>query len=801
MSEEDSETNATTAASDGGVSLEDIEALRKMLNSLPDGQAERAELIFQLANALEDKFEETRSPGLLDEAIQLREELIKAYPHGHPRRGGALSNLANALNNLYELTGNLVPLQEAIRLHGEALDLSPDGDLNRDAILNNLALSLDNLYERTGDLEALESSICAHKKALLLRPEGHPLRMATTNNLGLALTNLYHLRGKPDILQEAICLQEESLLLCPLGDSYRDITVENLAVSRRQLFEQCGDVASLEAAIALHVEALELRPAGHPDRAASLDSLAVDLRLRSRQNGDLNYLRDAINLHKDALDLRPERHPYRAATLTGLAVSLDELYAVTLDMKALDDAIRGHRKALLLRPAGHPSRATSLNNLAISLSNMYDSTKEISAVEEAVLLLKEALELCPEGHPQREAPLGNLGIALLKVADKVGNGSAVGEAIHFTEEALQLRPNGHPRRAFCFYYLARLHLLKDTTSFDLDLALHYLRGAAFDLYASPRNVLHGASRTFAFITSNFLASIVSQPERLSQLLEIARQLIHILPRVAYLGLGLSARLRELKSSGNLGTTAAILALSIPDNVLAVELLEESRAVFWSQALQLRSPLEDAPQELAAELRRVFGELERTVGDTMLTMHSGDFNVPSSSAWNDHALALRRRQSEEAEAIISAVRARPGLQRFLLPRPYAVLREAAERGPVVILLAHTDTVYAVAITQCHDGPIHIQLPAVTHGSLNDLVLSNIRSSTTDGLSTHTDISEERKINKTSGKSALPKSVHITASPEDNTSLLNQLWHQIVKHIVTALQLKVRLSLSPTYTSLT
>jgi len=96
-------------------------------------------------------------------------------------------------------------------------------------------------------------------------------------------------------------------------------------------------------------------------------------------------------------------------------------------------------------------------------------------------------------------------------------------------------------------------------------------------------------------------------------LEAYQAVIEFLPHMAMVGLNLQARWRALTSgSDGLARDAAACAIRSGQYERAVELLEEGRAVFWSQALQLRTPMTNlhaAAPELEAKLRRISIALE------------------------------------------------------------------------------------------------------------------------------------------------------------------------------------------------
>ena len=101
----------------------------------------------------------------------------------------------------------------------------------------------------------------------------------------------------------------------------------------------------------------------------------------------------------------------------------------------------------------------------------------------------------------------------------------------------------------------------------------------------------------------------------------------LLPRLAMLGLDFPSRQRSLVSeSDGLARDAAVCAIRLGKFGTAVELLEEGRAVFWSQALQLRAPIND--------LRDVAPQLEQKLRHISLAVEQGSLRDVSRRLSDD-----------------------------------------------------------------------------------------------------------------------------------------------------------------------
>jgi hypothetical protein len=125
--------------------------------------------------------------------------------------------------------------------------------------------------------------------------------------------------------------------------------------------------------------------------------------------------------------------------------------------------------------------------------------------------------------------------------------------------------------------------------------------------------------------------------------------------------------------------------------VAVETLEQGRALLWSEMRGLRTPVfqligEDLP--LVKKFAKINQELEAlTVSVTPSGRPEVEDGVYQSKDGVDpfgRLLIKRKKLVEEQDALISQIRSRPGLEGFLQAPSYTTLRSAASRGPVVIV---------------------------------------------------------------------------------------------------------------------
>ncbi|KAJ7246212.1 CHAT domain-containing protein [Mycena rebaudengoi] len=703
----------------------------------------RTSIINDLGIALHARFKTRGDAADLDSAIGLHHEVLELRPAPHPDRGNSLTNLANVLSERFETRGDAADLDSAIGLHREALDLCPAPHPDRGGYLNNLANVLSERFETRGDAVDLDSAIGMNHEALDLCPAPHPGRGKALNNLADVLCERFQTRGDEADLDRAILLFREALDLHPSPHPDRGGSLNNLAAVLHDRFKTTGDATDLDSAITLHREALELRPAPHPDRGKSLNNLAIALEERLQTRGDAVDLDSAIELHRETLDLRPAPHPGRGTSLNNLGNVLHQRFHIRGNATDLDSAITLHREALDLWPAPHPDRGMSLSNLANVLHERFQKKGHPEDLDNAIVLQYEALDLHPASHPGRGTSLNNLGGILHERFQTRGDTKDLDSAIRLYSEALDLCPASHPDRGGALNNLAGvLHDRFKTTgdAADLDSAImlhrealtvfqppHPQRGVSLmnlagQLISKSDNSLDTSNMEEAVIalreSSGYPPSPVSYRcqaaafwARSADLgnhnsaLEAYETSIEMLPQQAMLGLDLQSRQKALTLEVTIGLAADAAACASRSNKFskAVEFLEAGRAVFWSQALQLHTSLDDlqvAHPELAERISNISKQLE-------LGSHRAVASLRMLPAVHkDHMMldkedAHYRKLNAEWVQNLDQVRQQPGFQQFLKPKLINELRAAATHGPIIILNASTSGCTAWIVTLSKD----------------------------------------------------------------------------------------------------
>ncbi|TFK19265.1 mucin-like protein 1 [Coprinopsis marcescibilis] len=749
------------------------------LGLMPSPHPNRSLSLNNLANALSTRFKHKGNFDDLDQSIILHMEMLGLRPSPHPNRSLSLNNLASALFTRFEHKGSFDDLDQSIILHMEALGLMPSPHPNRSLSLNNLAGALSTRFEHKGSFDDLDQCIILHTEALGLRPSPHPNRSDSLNNLASALSTRFKHKGSFDDLDQCIILHTEALGLMPPPHPNRSLSLNNLANALSTRFKHKGSFDDLDQSIILHTEVLGLRPSPHPNRSLSLNNLANALSTRFEHKGSFDDLDQCIILHTEALGLMPSPHPNRSHSLNNLASALSTRFKHKGSFNDLDQCIVLHTEALGLRPSPHPNRSLSLNNLANALFTRFEHKASLDDLDQSIILHTEVLGLRPSPHPNRSGSLNNLANALSTRFEQRGHPIDLAECIAHCTEALELEPSPQPTRSTTLFNLAQAKYLTYLLSHDgkdLDEALDLFKAAAEYATASLLTRLDSAKRWAVLCRENHRESA----------LDAYSYTITLLPLLSSLDLTLPQRQGALVHTKDISSTAAQWAISVDALQTAVIFLYTSRSVFWSQALQLRSPLDrldSVNKSLAQDLRFVSQRLEHATNQTSTS-------EPISNPEPNQSETLYS-LSQHRERLLAKAREIDGFQDFLLPPSFDSLSAAARNGPVVLLNASEYGCDAIIMQQ--GGQLnHVSLVGVTLAMLQKLSTASqelaqkksIRAELTRDIAEHL---KHGSCTDSPLRRAQPHAAGTKTVDDGFRFLLGKLWTLVVKPVVDCLGL--------------
>jgi hypothetical protein len=664
-------------------------------------------------------------------------------------------------------------LQYAVNISRFSLVLRPADLDTRFDFLNARALTLEDWFHDCNDersstgLGVLMEAVVVRRRLLTMTTSDDQQR-EQRSSLASLLWDYWKCNGESDVdvLQEEIDLRREILQAHGDHDSERATACDLLTTSLYALYEFSGDLMLFHEALELEREVLRLRPEGHPDRAASCAKLASSLRTRFNQTGDTLLLDEALELQREALRLRPEGHPDRAASCANLGNSLWTRFNQTGDTLLLDEALELHREALRLTPEGHPDRAASCANLGTSLWTRFNQTGDIPLLDEALELQREALRLRPEGHPLRVHSCGNLALSLRTRFNQTGDPLLLDEArllCTLTTKDSAVSSSEHVRLKM---QLALIYTLPAYAGSSPTAAVSLLMEALQHRVGLIQYFYH----INAVLRQCFRA--VASHEDHVQLLTIYRAMIEVLPELGSLVLDQTSRLERWRDAGSLPLQALLLALKANDLPLGLQLLEQGRAVLWSQILAMQDPqIEKLPDAWKHQLKTLL----RSMSSSTDRIH---IPRPDLTARDWAHLSYTRLQQ-----LLKEIRASSGLERFMRGPSYSELVHVASVHPVVFLAMEETACHAVILSSASASPVHLTLDSITASELEKLG-DDIRSLDLNvrAKSDLTGATGERGMNST-GKRESPavRKLH---------QALERLWFGIVKPIFDRLGFEVR-----------
>lgn len=530
----------------------------------------------------------------------------------------------------------------------------------------NLATGSRDKYKKTGAIKSLQDAIRFSRRAIQLLSPDHPECFPYFNTLSATLVTRFEITGMMDDLEESISCGRYCLELCPLDHGNRPFFLSDLAYSIHVSYKQTGRMEDLYQAIQLHLQSLKLHRIGDPDRDLSLNNLGASFSEVFRQTGRLEDLEQSINYD---------------------------------------------RLSLGIRPPGHASRPTTLNNLAAAIMDRYTKfSGSVEDMEESIQYNRESLQLRPPGNSERFMSLLNLGSSLY-TRGKMGDLEEA--AGYFWEAEASLYPT-HAFHTFIKQYLGEINLRKHgldpTNTGYLAKAFKYFEDSANHLTTSPKSRFEAAIRWAVGARQHRHESAL---RAYSISLTLLNQILVATPTVESQHKSLLSLAHIPKS---LAQDAASWAIELGRLDVAVELLEQGRAILWSKLRGFRHPLvelREVDRALADKFESLGVELEgyamSSELDPLVRNHAPPV-VPSKVQQRTY-----HQISDEWNRALEKIRELDGFQDFLGIVPFSTLRKAATEGPIIVVNVCEHRSDAIIVRE-NEPPVLVPLPKATRADL-------------------------------------------------------------------------------------
>ncbi|TDL18816.1 hypothetical protein BD410DRAFT_727920 [Rickenella mellea] len=589
-------------------------------------------------------------------------------------------------------------------------------------------------------------------------------------NLGVHLFERFTEHSDELDMDHAISSIQRAIELTPDGHPDKRILFSNLGAAFSQRFDLLGDLADLDQGILYNKYAVQLTPDSDPDKPGHLCNLGTSYWQRFARLGEMADIEHSLLNHERAIQFAPKSHPSEATYYHNIANSFAARFSRLGKWVDIEQAVLNQERAVRLTPDGDPKKHIRFGNLGHFILKRFRRLGDMEDIKQAILSLELAIQLTPENHRDKPDYLNDLGCAFSGRFQRLGDMSDIERAILYHEQAVQLTPDSHKKKSRLLGSLGTslaLRLFRTGNEEDLVKCVAAYRTAA-QLPSSPPSIrLHHAQQWSLFARGEIRCHPSDPP-----ILDAYRVAFDLLPRVAWVGLSINSRYHELLDIRSLGCDATAAAISENNLQLALEWMEQGRSIVWGHILQLRSPVDDLCRDhpkIAKELTQISNELERGASGDHFT--TGKYNESCEGAVQRHQQLAR-----DWELTVEQVRQTSGFERFLLPKQFSELRQAAHDGPIVVLNASIFGCDALIIERGSENIHHVRLGSFSYGkakALQELI--------------HAILSQNRLRNRYDDRHAGPEPSESFQGDDVFRPILEELWKSVVKPVLDRIQI--------------
>ncbi|KAH7153450.1 CHAT domain-containing protein [Dactylonectria macrodidyma] len=453
------------------------EPIRLAREALQIETSDRASLLVNLAELLDERYSDSWDVSDLEEAIQLMTKAIDLTTDEHCDKAGRLGALVELYASKRQMSGEISDIEMMIQLSRQAVDLTPASHPCWTGYANFLGFALGLMYQHQGTVEVLEEAIATTERVLDLTPRDDLRRLDTLRHLSDHLADRFSITEDIDDLERAIELAKESVDMSP--DHFRAPLLDSYAMRLVERYEWTGRSEDLDGALQAARQAADLAPHDTLDRYSILMNLGALIRGLHESTGDMSHLEEAIQISRKLLQEIPNSNPLKSTTLTNLGLQLADRYLRTGVVADLEEAIQVGRQAMNSKAENDSSRSGLLDTLSVHLKLRYLRTGVTSDLEEAIDLSKESVRLAKD-QLECASALNNLAIHLCERFERTANISDIQEATRAAREAVAKTPDQHPR--------FRIHQTTLSAQLDLEEAICIAKQVVEDAPGSDRDL-------------------------------------------------------------------------------------------------------------------------------------------------------------------------------------------------------------------------------------------------------------------------------------------------------------------------
>ncbi len=583
--------------------VEHAVALAREAVESTDEPGEQRRLRADLSIHLRTLFEAARRPQDLEEAVRQGRLAIEGMPADEVPANRA--NLARALLMRHGLSGDPADLEEAVALGRLAASAVADGHIYGHQIHEVAAVALGIRFDQAADPADLDEAIMHRRAAFRAVPHPHPAFARCAFDLAASL----YRRGRPEELDETLrCARIAAeaadaellgrsceLLASTLGRVYReapdaDTDRELERIRAAVVLTALGDphylgsltlpdVTSAFAGLVLDrylvtadgglldegITRLRSALSSAPEHVAAGEALARLLFMRFEERADLADVNEVL--------ARPTQGSAQGILLRGFALS--RRAAVTGAPADLDEAVDLLAAALSHTGTSDDLRVALLTGLGSVLRERFEAHRDQADLHRAHDHCAQARDLAPDDS----RVLSNLAGVLRRIAGETGDTAALDEAVTLLRRVVDSAPGSATRLNLGGSLYERYQRNRDVG--DLTAAIDAYRAAAVDPQGPAKTRMDAAQQWI---------SAAGDMENVAWVLDAFTAAVDLLPILAWRGLARSGREETLTRYAWLPASASAAALRARGPEYALQLLEQSRSVLWSQTLQTRSDI-------------------------------------------------------------------------------------------------------------------------------------------------------------------------------------------------------------------
>ncbi|KDN46596.1 hypothetical protein RSAG8_04249, partial [Rhizoctonia solani AG-8 WAC10335] len=671
------------------------------------------------------------------------------------RSDGDLYKLWQSHRYQFQGLGELNEIERRVDYRTSIVKLTPDGHPDLPSRLGELGAAYGNRFRLLGEPDDLEHAMEYIHRAVVSTPKDHPHLSHWLGLLGTAyLARFLHLDELKD-LDKAIEYKLGALAAIPDDQPGLPRLLAELGENYETRFDRVGNLDDLDNAIEHESRSIALTPDDHHDLLRQLIELGKYHIKRFLRLEELDDLEKAIGYQSRALALAPdddsELFAYLGDSYTFLFMHLGK-------QEGFERGIEYYSRALSLMPDGHPDLPTRLANLGAAYNCRFNSIGERVDVEKAIEHTCHAVSLAPDDEPELPRWHVNLSIMYNGRFEHSDEPHDLEKAIENLSRSIALTPEGDsdlPKRHFLLgeSYFVRYQRTDDPSQLK----------NALDSFRRISHPSIGASR-LKFHSAVCWALRASQHSSLySSCIEAYHATIDLLPHVIWLSANSKEQYQDISVAKNVAKGAASAAIRCLDYKLALEWLEHTRCVIWSQNLMLRSPLDQLQAShpgLATRLQKVAKQLHDASPEFPSSPSS-----PSGSVTPWQTAEHRRHLAKEYNNLLIQARSLPGFEDFLRPMKANGLLRAARNGPIIVINCYKEDCDALIILPGKDDIAHVHLPNFSEKKASRA---------------HSEL--ERSIQQYDSDEPEAESPQEPGIKYDIGSVLATLWNDIVKPIL-------------------